>query len=267
MGDVRLRLLVAAVAALLVVPACGSSAVVTGPFGTSAPQPPAISKVLWVGDLTTGDLSQFQDGPWNNVGGTAPTVVEAPERRGASAVELTIPGSSSASDGICCGSRNELLPKFRDLVSGDDLYFRFSTFLAPGFPVDADWQVITQFKQNFDGSPPLTLNVEQGQYRVEGGYGHPDGSRQFIVNIGPAGTGSWVDWVMHVKFSADPAVGYVEVWKDGAIVLPRYFPPGGTMYPGPDGVDSSYVKTGLYRDPSIAVPGTLYLDNWVIGTP
>ena len=35
--------------------------------------------------------------------------------------------------------------------------------------------MITQFKQNFDGSPPLSLNVEDGQYRIEGGYGHPDG--------------------------------------------------------------------------------------------
>jgi hypothetical protein len=241
--------------------------IVTGPFGPSDPAPPQIRTVLWTGDLRTGDLSQFQDAPWNNVGGLAPRVVADPVHNGTHAVELTIPGSSTSDDGICCGSRNELLPSFRDLVPGDDLYFQLSTFLAPGFPVDADWQVITQFKQNFDGSPPLSLNVEQGQYRVEGGYGHPGGSRQFIVNIGEATTGTWVEWVLHVKFSSDPAVGFVEVWKDGAIALPKYFPPGGTLYPDPSGVDGGYVKTGLYRDPGITTPGTLYIAGWVIGTP
>ncbi|MFC4949918.1 polysaccharide lyase [Pseudonocardia sp. GCM10023141] len=227
---------------------------------------PVPDRTLWVGDIETGDLSQFQTAPWNLVGGIPPAIVEAPVRDGRYAVALGIGGMSKASDGICCGSRNELLPAFRDLVSGDDLYFRFSTYLEPGFPVEAEWQSITQFKQNFDGSPPLALYVEQGQYRLEGGYGYPTGPRPFNLQLAAATTGRWVDWVLHVKFSSDPSVGYVEIWQDGKLILPHYAPATGTMYPGPNGVDGSYLKIGYYRDSAIATPGTVVYDDWRIGT-
>lgn len=223
-------------------------------------------QLLWVGDMEAGDLAQFQDTPWNRVGGPPPTVIDSPVRSGRHAVALGITGTTTPSDGICCGSRNELLPAFRELGPGDDLYFAFSTFLEPGFPVDAEWQLITQFKQNFDGSPPLGIYVENGSYRIEGGYGHPEGPRPFEIPVGAAGTGVWVDWVLHVVFSPDPSVGSVEVWKDGQLVLPSYAPPGGTLYPGPGGVDSSYVKTGYYRNPTIDRPGTVVFDDWRIGT-
>ena len=72
--------------------------------------------------------------------------------------------------------------------------------------------------------------------------------------------------MLHVVFSADPTVGHVEVWKDGALVLPRYAPVTGTMYPRPDGVDGSYLKIGYYRNPDIAQAGTVVYDDWRIGT-
>jgi hypothetical protein len=259
---------VAVAGLLLLVSACGSPAVfVTGLPGVTPATPPPAGRVLWTGDATTGDLSQYQKTPWNIVAGDPPAVVPDPDHEKKASIRFSIGGTSSTADGICCGSRAEILPAFPDLREGDDLYFRFSTMLAPGFPTDAVWQVITQFKQNFDGSPPLSLNVEQGQYRVEGGYGYPGGSRQFIANLGEASTGVWVSWVMHVKFSTDPRVGFVELWKDGAVALSRYFPPGGTLYPGPNGVDASYVKTGLYRDPTIDQRGTIYFADWSIDAP
>jgi Polysaccharide lyase len=253
-------------ALVLLLAACSS-----GGTGTSSPGPqgapaPAAEGLLWTGDFETGDLSQFEDTPQNIVGGAQPKVVQDPVRQGNNAVELSIAGTSDSSDGICCGSRDEIQPKFRNVVPGDDLWFGFSSYLAPGFPTEAYWQVITQFKQNFDGSPPLELNVEDGQYKLEGGQGHPDGSKVFVKPLADATTGVWADWVLHVKFSADPAEGYVEVWKDGQQVLDRFAPEGGTLYPGPDGNDASYVKTGYYRDADIDQPGTIYFDNWRIGT-
>ncbi len=238
--------------------------VLTAGSGTAPAAQPG--SLLWAGDAEPGDLSQFQDAPWNNVGGTTPRVVQQLVRDGRSAIELGLKGATTAQDGICCGSRNELLPRFRNLVSGDDLYFGFSTYLAPGFPTSGGWQVITQFKHNFDGSPPLSLNVENGQFSVQGGYGNPSGPQHFLKPVGPATTGQWSDWVLHVKFSPDPSVGFVEVWRDGALVLPRFAPGSGTMYPGPGGQAASLLKIGPYRDSSIATPGTMYFDNWRIGT-
>lgn len=227
---------------------------------------PAAGWLLWAGDGETGDLSQFQDTPWNLVGGDTPQIVTDPVRQGRYAIALRINRATSAADGICCGSRNEILPRFRDVRPADDLYFGFSTYLAPGFPTSGGWQVITQFKQHFDGSPPLSLNVEEDQFKIAGGYGHPDGPRPFAEPVGMAVTGQWIRWVLHVRFSANPSVGFVEVWKDSELVLPRYAPATGTLYPDPEGVDSSYLKIGYYRDQAIAAPGTIVFDDWRIGT-
>jgi hypothetical protein len=245
------------VLALAVVAGCGQS---------RASEPPGM--LLWTGDLETGDLSQFEETPWNTVGGPPPRVVRDPVRSGQYAVELSLVGATEPDEGICCGSRNEIEPTFRDAVPGEDLWFAFSTYLGPDFPTYySDFQTIVQFKQNFDGSPPLEMDVKEGEFRIEGGYGHPGGPQLFSRSVGPAETGRWIDWIMHVEFSPDPAVGYVEVWRDGQLVLPKFAPPGGTMYVNPaDGSASSTVKTGYYRYRSIDSVGRIYFDDWRIGT-
>lgn len=221
-------------------------------------------RLIWSGDVETGDLSQFKDTPENTAGGgSSPEVVSDPAfvPDGRHALQMTI-SRAGRGEGVCCGSRSEVEPKIDDLRPGDDLYFGFSTLLAEGFPTQAGWQVITQWKNDFDGSPPLELSLERGHYFLSGGYGHPDGPHHFSKPLGPAETGRRVDWVFHIKFSPDPEVGFVEVWRSGELVLPRFHPEGGTLYPD----SSSYLKTGYYRHKDISAPGTIYFDSWKIGT-
>lgn len=222
----------------------------------------------WTGDAETGDLSQFKDTPWNVAGGALPPrIVSDPAvvRSGKYAVTMTIPDKSNGT-GICCGTRSELEPNIRYIHPGDDLYFGFSTMLGKGFPTYANWQTITQWKNAGRGSPPVELDVGDGAYKVSGGFAHPYGAEPFRKTIGPALTEQWVDWVFHIKFSPDPQIGYVEIWQDGKLVLPRFHPASGTMYPRPSGDPYSYLKTGYYRDLHIAAPGTIYFDNWKVGT-
>lgn len=242
--------------------------------GAPSPVPPDGSTpnpdLLWVGDLETGDLAQFQDTPFNIAGGALPPeVVSDPGfvRAGQHALRMTIPGPFSG-DGICCGSRAEVQPDIENVQEGDELYVGFSTLLGEGFPLDTSWQLIAQWKHNGDGSPPLELTVEEGRYVLSGGQGHPEGPQIFDKPLGPAVPGEWVDWVMHVKFSPDPGIGFVELWQGGEQVLPAFFPPGGTMYPyGEDGEDpENRLKIGYYRDGDISEPGTVYYDNLRIGT-
>ena len=239
----------------------------TGPggIGPSARNTQEPRRLIWSGDVETGDLSQFKDTPENTAGGgSSPEVVSNPAfvPDGRHALQMTISRAAGQGEGICCGSRSEVEPKIDDLRPGDDLYFGFSALLAKGFPTQAGWQVITQWKNDFDGSPPLELSLERGQYFLSGGYGHPDGPHHFSKPLGPAETGHRVDWVFHIKFSPDPEVGFVEVWRSGELVLPRFHPEGGTLYPG----SSSYLKTGYYRHKDISAPGTIYFDNWKVGT-
>lgn len=243
----------------LPVPSPAAPAPTTGrraPVPAPAPLPlpgVRIGDLLWVGDMETGDFSQFDDTPWNQVGSPDPEIVSDRVRDGKRALAVTIPPG---------GNRNELVPDIPKLTEGDELYFGFSTYLAPGFPVDAGWQVLAQWKNDGTGSPPVSLKVENGQFLVHGGYGHPSGNREFRVPIGPAKAGVWDDWVWHIRFSDTPSKGFVEVWRNGEVAVERFSPDSGTLYPGLD----SYLKIGYYRNPGIDTEGTVYIDNWRIGS-
>jgi hypothetical protein len=237
------------------------------------PQPPADRPgLLWVGDLETGDLSQYKDTPWNVTrGGLEPEVVSDPRfvREGRYALKIAIPtGETDDKEGACCDPRSEVEPDIGDIREGDDLWFGFSTLLAADFPVDEDWQVVTQWKARADGSPPVSFKVKNGRYLLSGGEGHPDEEKPFDRELAPAEPGTWSDWVVHIRFATEPRDGFVEVWRNGMQVLERFSPEGGTMYPADKGGESpeSYLKTGYYRSEKITRPGVLYYDGWRVGS-
>jgi hypothetical protein len=248
----------AATTALAAAPAAAGPAAPPAPPGPAC-DPPSLLEwllgcaggVLWAADLESDDLTdEFAVFESDRVGSPLPVLVSEPAlvRDGRQAVAFTIPAG---------GSRNEVVPRLDDLRPGDELYFGFSTRLLPGFPVDAAWQVVVQWKNDGPGSPPLSLSVEEGEFVVDGGFGHPDGPKLFRQSLGPAVPGRWDDWVFRIRFSPDPAVGFVEVWRNGRPVLPRHAPPGGTLYPG----DPSYLKIGYYRNPEIGTDGTVVFDT------
>ncbi len=209
---------------------------------------------LWQGDYETDNLSQFQNASWNYLP-AAPVVSTAHVRGGRYAARYTIPAG---------GSRCETVPLFRALTKGDDLYFAVSTYLEPGFPVNTGWQVLTQWKNDGTGSPPLELTVRENSsvFRVDGGYGYPSGPRMSGQDVGPVVTGQWIDWVFHIRFSSDPSVGSVDVWRNGAPVMSGFHPLGGTLYPGLN----SYLKNGYYRSGAITTDGHVWEDNVRVGT-
>ncbi|MGQ0573027.1 MAG: polysaccharide lyase [Pseudonocardia sp.] len=263
----RARVLGPAVLALaLLASACG-----TGSDGPRPSRPTDLPDLMWVGDVETGDLSQFKDTPWNVTrGGDDPEIVDDPRfvREGSYALRIGIPTAETDDnkDGACCDPRSELEPDIGDIREGDDLWFGFSTLLAADFPADAEWQVITQWKQRADGSPAVSLNVEDGKYLLRGGAGHPDEIDPFNQELAAAIPGEWSDWVVHIRFSPDANDGFVEVWRNGAQVLDRFSPQSGTMYPGEDGDDAeSYLKIGYYRNGEISRPGVLYFDGFRVG--
>lgn len=261
------------VAAAALLAGCGSEAPQTD---TEPPPPRADAKgLIWSGDFETGDLSQFKDTPWNVHGGASPPqVVSDPAlvRDGRYAMAVTIPGVSDG-EGITGDSRNEVEPRVGEFTEGDEAWFGFSVMLGEDFPVHEGWQVITQWKNVGEGSPPVELDVQDGVFRVSGGAGHPDDDVEaYAEQLAPAETGVWTDWVFRIRFSTDPDVGEIEVWKDGALVLPTYRPGSGTLYPLDGEAEdeahepTSYLKTGYYRAAEISAPATVYYDSWRVGT-
>ena len=247
----------AAPLAILVVLAALAGCMVNGPVTP----PLRDGRLLWSADLESGDFKAFQGVPATVAGAKPPALVTSPVREGRYALAVAVPGPAAPPAGGA-----QLLPKFRELEPGDDLWFGFSTYLEPGFPTDPSWQSILQFKQNFDGSPPLGLDLAQGNWLIEGGVDHPGGGKPFNLSVAPATTGVWADWAIHVVFSPDPKIGLVEVWLNGAPVINSYAPATGTMYHNPNGNDRSYVKLGYHRRDTIAEPGTVVFDELRIGT-
>ena len=209
---------------------------------TTSAAPTAVADggtTLWSADFASAGLKNFRSTPWNNQGASSPTL-------SGGSLNFSMPGG---------GKRSEVEPKFKALSEGDEYYFGFSVKLAPDFPVStSDWQVITQFKNDGTGSPPLELKVQDGKFLIDGNSGG------FSQVVGDAVPGQWTHLVMRVKFS--PSNGTVSAWQDGVQKIADYAPPSGTMYPG----KSSYVKTGIYRDPSIGQAGKLSFGSWAIGT-
>lgn len=221
------------------------------------PGDPASTDLLWSADYESGDLSQFRDSPWNNQP-LAPEVSAGIARSGEhSGVYVVPPG----------GSRSESIPpRALDFQEGDERWFSFSTLLGPGIPEADDWQVVAQWKNDGDGSPPLALSIESGRFELGGGWGwpgtnDPQDPRQVTAAVGPALAGRWDDWMLRVTFSSDPEIGSVSLWRNGTNMICDWPLPGGTLYPGL----TSYLKVGYYRSPSLRSEGTVHVDDVHIG--
>ena len=208
---------------------------------TTTASMPTQTTQTWNSDFTGSGFGRFDDTPWNNVGADAPVIVSSPVTSGAKAAQFTMPAG---------GTRTEIVPTTAEFTEGQERWFRFSFFLPTDFPTQvSSWQVLTQWKNDGEGSPPLEITAGNGNLRLGGGYGYPGTPQTFSRVIGPATTGKRTDLIIHVVFSRDPSRGSVDVWRDGAQVIASYRPTGGTLYPttaAGTATSSSYWKMGIY---------------------
>ncbi len=227
---------------------------------TTSTSLPTQTTQTWDASLTSSGFGKFDDTPWNNVGASAPVIVDSPVTSGAKAAQFTMPGG---------GTRSEIVPTTATFTEGQDRWFWFSFYLPTDFPTQVNtWQLITQWKNDGTGSPPLEITVRDGNLNLSGGYGYPGGSRLFGQVLGPATTGQRTDLIVHVFFSRDPGKGVVDIWRDGTQVLAGYKPAGGTLYPtdkkSTASVDS-YWKMGIYRDSAITQQAQYTIEGAKVG--
>lgn len=168
--------------------------------------------------------------------------------------------------------------------SEQERWFGFST------RVPEDWRVIDltksvdiffQIHEKPDPcevyrTPPLALFIAKNKFKAiihsdsnfctKGTYPRGKGTTVHTVLDQPLIKGSWVDWVIHVKWSYKND-GVLEIWQNGKKV---------TTYRGPIGYNdknSMYLKAGLYHIgngdswPDGLKRRTLYLDEIRMGGP
>lgn len=156
------------------------------------------------------------------------------------------------------GERTEIFDDSGPILTheGDERWYQWSTKFDGSFPnPTGGWFLILQWHSG-SGSPPMGINVENNGDVVVGGDGAGAGKKV----IGKLQKDKWVQYTLHVKFSNDSSVGYVEAWEDGVQKIPKWSRK--TM-----SSSENYFKMGIYRDPDSSGTSIVYDDDFRVYQP
>ncbi|BCS29668.1 uncharacterized protein APUU_71238S [Aspergillus puulaauensis] len=97
---------------------------------------------------------------------------------------------------------------------GDDYFIGFSVMFPEGFPQITNWFMFFElYGPPYNGTPSMALYVSEDN-RVTFGR-DASSNRDTIWTGAEIVPGKWRDIALHVKFSTDPAIGFVQIWEDG----------------------------------------------------
>ena len=212
------------------------------------------ANVVWKGDFETGDRSQYSRAQM--ISPDRLQVVQSPTRQGKHALRVEVRNGDDPIN--ASGYRNELV-FFDNSREGTEYYYAWSTLWPKDYPMAAAWQVVMQWHHpGCCGAPPVRLVLGCSASDC----GQPLADTLFLVVDGKtvwkkAGLrlGEWQDFILHIKWSADRTKGFVEMWHNNTLVLPKTMTR--TMFASGD---VNYLKMGLYRDTSIQKTGVLFHD-------
>lgn len=248
--------------------ACGVF-VLLAAIGCGAAAKVVQATVSWTGNYETGDLSQ-----WSRVQAVPGdiSIVTSPVREGSYAAKFVVnAGDVPLATG---GERSEVEASQSQTggYDGSEEWYGWSTMFPTDFnPTPATtWNYFLQLHDSANNGcgPNVVYQVDESKapavlrLRVRGGSVSlstctaQNDKSWYPVTLS---LNHWYDFVLHIKWSANPSVGFVEGWIDGSLVIPKTYL--ATLYSG-DGV---YLKEGFYRAPSPLV-STVYQDAMRVGS-
>jgi hypothetical protein len=175
-----------------------------------AAAPPARSAQVWVGDIETGDLSQWS----GTLFGEHITVVQSPVLQGSYAAQIQLTNDAVWQNGL---KRVELnhSPGAARTAEGTELYFAWSFYLPETLPTDPSQQ-IGYWESDNSYQQMMAFNVmgEHIQFITQ----KPQYKVQWEAD-GKVTAAAWHRIAMRVKWSKDPAQGSIDVWFDGEKVV------------------------------------------------
>lgn len=163
---------------------------------------------------------------------------------------------------------------------GDDRWIAMQYYLPTDWPTDDTWQTIFQIKPTTPGGGGPDIGLDAGRNRLTF-YGNTntwgstagttfDGAGPLTVGGYAIPRGRWIKLTWHIVFSADPAVGNLEVFgdlADGAgmrtLVPPHH---RATMKYLNGAMDPVHLRVGIYRDPAMTATQNLYVDGITVAT-
>lgn len=128
---------------------------------------------------------------------------------------------------------------------GSTRWYTFSIYLPADFQTTTTtpWVVLTQWKGLRGGTPPLDIEVHKDYLKMGGSRatGLPNDA-----NIGEIPLGKWTTFNVGMSLSTDASTGWLEVVRDGAVVIPKTSM--ATMDTVGGTVDPIYFKQGIYQN-------------------
>jgi hypothetical protein len=229
---------------------------------TDANYPATDGQILWDAGWETGDTSQWSLHTGGSWGDSSAEVVTSPVRWGKYAGKLTLnPGSGNVRAEITSSHENT------GGNPGEEWYYSTSVYFPSNPDKNQAWSDWNDFTQWMDDrancSPPLQYNIMSNntitfhyelttQSSGNCGYGTLP-TKDFP--IGPMVYDQWIDLTAHIKWSEDPNVGFVQVWRNGQEVVPMTHLQ--TLDSGSTGV---YMEQAMYR-PDPTSQSIVYIDG------
>jgi hypothetical protein len=239
--------------------------------GTLAMASTAFAGVLQVSDAERSWNQEWAS--WSCANESRVQEVSSPVAQGHSAYKLTVQDGDDAYGERCeLGQGNPGRSGFPLFNEGDERWISFQVYLPDDYPIETpNWNVMFQIHQQGDGGcPPISLNVEDGQFKL-----YNSATAAYVLDTtekwhAPAQRNRWAKFTLHIKNSTDDNVGFVEMFGDldgggYKTLMPKTFMH--TMTIAKNGSTMvNHARVGIYRNPRIQGTASIYFDGFTIAT-
>jgi hypothetical protein len=231
----------------------------------------ALASIQW-----TSDAERAWNQEWANYScqdATRVKQVTSPVAQGEKAYEIEVrDGDDSFGERCELGQGNPTRNGFPLFHAGEERWISFQVRLPDDYPIDAPrWNVFFQLKQlGSMGTPAVSMEVVKGQFVLNNSDNNTVSGATVKKWTGPAVRNRWVQFTVHVKFSPDESVGFVELFGDldcqGQKLLMEKTNMH-TMKQDAAGVPvDGQARIGMYRDPTISGTSHIFFDGYTIAT-
>jgi hypothetical protein len=250
----------------------------------------AQATVIWRGDFSTGDRTQWQR--FHAAEAQPPRITVLPHTvvpDGANSeyvAKYWLPvGDEADKLDVTTGDkiadkdykhRAELVHDKPLLNEGDERWYGWRVWIPPewsvtdgknGGAVIAQWHHGNMAKEDYSGSPPLLFVAKTSTLEVQHCPQYLCPSTEYLYR-GPLPKGQWIDFQMHAVFSSAKNLGTLEVWMNGEKIVDRIHNIA-LMFPSQDGGKTfyqNYMLAGLYPRPTVQENLLIYQDGWIEAT-
>lgn len=216
----------------------------------------------WRGDAETGDKSQWCKQTVKS--DDRIQVVTSPVSQGnySYRVELRKGDNPSGNRSTLASGPTGNMGTPHLIKNGEEAFYGFSVLLpSESFTNLTKWRLVLQFKAHDTGSPPISINLKGVNWLLN--YRPTASSSVLHKWKAPFRKDVWEKFMMHIGWSTDPKVGFIEMYLNNELVVPKFNT--STIHVKSGKIYDNFVALGLYRDSSIPVTDVIYHDGFVAG--